>query len=165
MNLSALSNIFTHIPTDWMIIAVFAILVAFDSLRNGLGRANALAISLPMAMLLSISLPAAQLIGGAAGQLTSSVSQSILFVAVSFATYFLVRHINSQYGGNEGAIIQSLISGVATAAMVVVVWLQMSQLQSVWHFGPQVQVVFGEIYRFWWLIGSLIALAFVQERR
>ncbi|MBI4090795.1 MAG: hypothetical protein HY422_02120, partial [Candidatus Komeilibacteria bacterium] len=75
---------------------------------------------------------------------------------------FLGR-IGLTWGGEEGLTIQAAIAGVAAAGVVVTMWVATPPLQSLWQFGPQVQEIFGETYRFFWLISAFAALAFVRS--
>ena len=71
MNLAALMSVFSNIPLDWVVIAVFAFIMAADALRGGPSRATALALALPLTLLVAGALPDARLMGGIASQLTS----------------------------------------------------------------------------------------------
>ena len=55
MNLDSITTLFAGIPTDWLILGVFAILAAFDILRNGARRASTAALALPVALLLFVT--------------------------------------------------------------------------------------------------------------
>src|SRR3989338_2929609 len=157
------ANSLSAIPTDWIVIVSFAILIAFDSVRPGTARASALALSLPVTLFLISALPHAKVLSGIAGQFATPALKAVLFGIVFVVAYILVRRMSVPNRNNSGASIQALIAGVATVAVVVVVWLQVPELQSVWHFGAQVQSVFGEAYRFWWVTGAFVALAFVES--
>lgn len=162
MNLDAISGFFSYIPIDWIIIAVFAIFVGFDTVRSGSGRAVALALSLPAALFLTDALPHASILSGLTEQFSSLVLKAVLFGVVFVSTYLLVRRMSASYRTGSGEVMQSLMAGAAAIAVVVVVWLQVPELQSVWLFGPQVQAVFGEAYRFWWIIASYAILGFTR---
>jgi len=162
MDLSSISSLFTHWPTDWILIGAFAVFAALDAMRTGPARAAALSLSLPVALLLLQELPKAFLVGSASTQLASSLAQVGVFVALAVVMYFVVYRIIFAFSNGLGPI-QALLAGLAAAIVLVVVWLQVPALDSVWHFGDQVQAVFGTAYRFWWLIGSYIALAAVRN--
>lgn len=157
------ANSLSSIPIDWIVIVSFAILIAFDAIRSGAGRACALALSLPTTLFLISELPQAKVLSGITGQFATPALKAILFGIVFAASYILVRRMSSPYRNNNGASIQAIIAGVATVAIVIVVWLQVPELQSIWHFGSQVQSVFGEAYRFWWVAGAFAALAFTES--
>ena len=77
--------------------------------------------------------------------------------------YILVGSIGISYGSESGRPLQAALGGIAAAAIIIVVWMGMPVLNDLWNFGTQVQSIFGEAYRFWWLIGSYAALAFVRR--
>lgn len=163
MNLDAISGFFSHVPTDWIIIIVLAILLAFDALRSGFGRANALALCLPATLFLFGALPHAKILSRVVGLFGTPLLKAVLIGIVFAAAYLLVRRIAPSYSTGSTPVIQALLAGTASAIVLVVVWLSVPDLQSVWRFGPQVQAVFGEAYRFWWLAFSYTTLAFVRS--
>ncbi len=163
MNLTALGNVFTHVPIDYFLIGVVVLAVAVDALRSGTNRACALALALPAALMLSSVLPKAALLGGVSGQFSSSTFHAILLAALFAAAYMLIYRMIGFYGGGDAGSLNAVITGVATAALLLAVWLQIPELQSVWHFSSTVEGIFGEAYRFWWMAGSYIALAFVRS--
>jgi hypothetical protein len=163
MSMDAVSGLFSFIPVDWIVIISFAILIGFDAMRSGMGRACALALSLPATMLLITALPKAGILSNFTEQFTSSSFRAAVFGIVLIASYFLVRKITASHRNNRREITQSLVAGASTVAVMVVVWLQIPELQAIWQFGPQVQMVFGEAYRFWLVIGAYTALAFVRS--
>src|SRR3989338_3795218 len=162
MNLEAATSLFAHFPTDWIILIVFAILIAFDAIRSGPGRARALALSLPATLFLSAALEHARILSGVAEQFSSPAMKSALFGVVFVAVYLLVLKMSARYTSNSVEIIQALMAGVAAAAVLVVVWLAVPGLQGIWNLGPPVQGGVGEGYRFWWVVGSYLVLAFVR---
>src|SRR3989338_1320193 len=163
MTLDAASGLFSYIPVDWIIIVVLAIFIAFDALRSGFGRVTALALSLPATLFLAGSLSQARILSGVAGQFSTPLLKAVLFGIVFASAYILVRRMSVSYSTNSGEIIQSVLAGAAASFVAVVIWLQVPELQTIWSFGPQVQAVFGEAYRFWWIFGSYVALGFARS--
>ena len=161
MNISAVADILTHWPIDWILIGAFAAFAALDAMRNGPTRATSLMLSLPAALLLVANLPNALFIGTLVAQFTTPLAQAGLFAVVAVALYFVIHRVIFTFS-NGLPPIQSFIAGLAAAIVLVVVWLQVPGLDAVWNFGDQVQAVFGEAYRFWWLAASYIALAAVR---
>lgn len=162
MELATLSDFFTSLPTDWIIIGAFALLMIVDALRVGVGRIATLAISVIVASVLSKMVPAALFIGQIAEQLSTPVLQAALFGIVLVAVFLLIRRVFIDYGEMSCPPIQALFAGVAVTALIVLVWVQIPALDAVWEFDSQVQAAFGADYRFWWLLGSLAALAFAR---
>src|SRR3989344_3236855 len=162
MDLSALSSVLTHWPIDWILIGAFAAFAALDAIRSGPTRATALMLSLPAALLLIDKLHDAVFLGSLSAQLVSPLAQAGIFAVVATALYFVIHRVIFDFS-NGLPPLQALIAGIAAAVVVVVIWLQVPGLEAVWNFGEQVQAVFGEAYRFWWLAGSYIALAVVRN--
>ncbi len=162
MDVSSLSLFFSQWPTDWILIGAFASFAAFDAMRSGPARAAALVLSLPAALLFMEKLPSALFLGPLAAQFTTPLDQLATFTALTAALYFVIHRLISKYS-NGLEPIQALLAGLAATAVLVVVWLQVPSLDVVWVFGDQVQAAFGAGYRFWWLVGSFIALASVRS--
>lgn len=159
MNLSAVSSVFSHIPIDWILIGVFVILIALDAMRGGLSRATALAIALPLTLLLLEFVQNAALLGSLSSVLSSPVLQLLFDAAALVVVFVLMYRLTDTFSSNSSNLVQSLLASIATVAIIITIWLQLPLLETLWQFGPQVQYVFGEAYRFWWLIASYIALA------
>ena len=162
MDLSALSAVATHWPIDWILIGAFAAFAALDGIRSGPTRATSLMLSLPAALLLVANLPDALFIGALVAQFTTPLAQAGVFAIVT-AVLFFVIHRSIFAFSNGLAPLQALITGIAATIVLVIVWLQVPGLETVWNFGDQARAVFGEAYRFWWLAGSYIALAIVRN--
>jgi len=164
MDFGAITGTFANIPMDWIILGVVALLAAFDVVRAGSRRVTTFALALPVALLAFSALGQAAVLGPITAGLSLSYAQALFFIALVFIMYILIGRIGISYGSGPGQPIQAALAGVALAAITTVVWIQVSPLDSIWHFGSQVQSLFGESYRFWWLIGSYMALAFARSR-
>ncbi len=162
MDLSALSSITTHWPIDWILIGAFAAFAALDAIRSGPSRAAALMLSLPVALFLIDKLPKAIFIGPLAAQFTTPLAQAGLFAVVTVVLFFVIRRAIFTFS-NGLPPLQALMTGIASAIVLLVIWLQVPGLEAVWNFGDQVRAVFSEAYRFWWLAASYIALAVVRS--
>lgn len=163
MDLDAITAFYASISVDWTIIGVFAILAAFDALRVGARRACTLALALPAAALFVESLTNAAFLGSVIEQFSTPVLGAILFFIIFAVVYILIGRMGFSWGGEAGKTLQSALAGVAATALLVTFWVNIPALDTLWHFGPQIQTIFGEGYRFWWLIGSYAALAFVRN--
>lgn len=162
MDVSSLSSIVTHWPMDWIFIFAFAVITALDAMRTGPARATALVLSLPASLLVMQQLPQAFILGGLFAQFTAPVAQLVIFAAIAVFLYIATHRLIFTFSNSLGPI-QALLTGLAAAAVLIVVWLQVPGLNAVWDFGDQVQTVFGEAYRFWWLVVSYVALAAVRN--
>ncbi|MBI5456575.1 hypothetical protein HY969_02445 [Candidatus Kaiserbacteria bacterium] len=160
MELGTVTNFFSGVPADWIIIACIAAVFLIDALRVGSGRIAAFGISATLAVQVSAALGGAAFLGALSTQFSTPVLQAALFVVILIAVFLLIRRIAMDYGETGGQPIQALFAAVAASALVLLAWVQVPALHSVWDFGGGVKSMFGEAYRFWWLIGSLAALAF-----
>lgn len=157
------ANALSNWPTDWIIIGAIAAFAALDALRNGGNRAIALVLALPAALLALEALPNAAFVGTFSAQFSTRLLQALLFGIVFVALYVFTYRILGFWSGTSGGPMQALITGVAGAAVLTTVWISVPALDSFWTFGPQVHTVFGEAYRFWWLVLSFVGLAFARS--
>ncbi len=162
MDIDAWQAIVANWPNDWIILGALAIFVSLDALRSGSARAASIALSLPAALLIVNSMPQSFFLGPLTAQFTSPIVPAIIFLVISTAVCFIVHRAMFTFS-EGGAVVQSLIIGVAAVVVLVVVWLQVPALESIWHFGPQVQEVFGPAYRLWWLVAAFFGLAIARS--
>lgn len=162
MDFSSLSSIVAHWPMDWIFIFAFAVITALDAMRTGPARATALVLSLPASLLVMQQLPHAFFLGAIFAQFTAPLAQLALFGAIAILLYIATYRLIFTFSNGIGPI-QALIVGMAAAAVLLIVWLQVPSLDGLWHFGTQVHAVFGVAYRFWWLVGSYVVLAAVRN--
>jgi len=162
MNVASLTALAAHWPTDWILIGACAVFVALVAWRGGIGRPASLVLALPLAFFVFQSLSSAAIVGSALVQLQTPLAQSGIFLILVIAAYMFVHRIIGFYADAQGLPMQSLIAGAATAVLILVFWLQVAPLSSIWHFGLQVQTIFGEGYRLWWLVLAYLALALVR---
>jgi hypothetical protein len=161
MNLSSVSSLAAHWPTDWIIVSALVILIAFDAYRSGSGRATALALALPLTLVLTNTLPAAFLLGSVTEQFSAPSAQAVIFGVVFIALFLMLYRIVYSFSGG-GEIGPAFLCGMSATAVVMAVWLQVPGLQSLYHFGPQVESIFGELYRFWWFVAAYFMLAMAR---
>ncbi len=166
MNLPSISSlgVFSSAwSVDWIIIVAVATVIAFDAIRSGGTRAASLALSLPATVVMLGALSHAAFVDGLTAQFSTPLLQALLFLVIFIPIYIFTYRIIGSWGMSGGAPIEALLTGLATTAIMLVVWLSIPALDAVWHFGPQVQYVFSEPYRFWWLIASYGALSFARS--
>ena len=162
MDIPAVTGFFSHISTDWIILAAFVVLFSLTVLRGGAKIVFTLALALPVAVLASQALPFANLAGNIVRQFATPPTLAVVFIVILAGTYFAVRRINISYDDLSGKPIQAFIAGCAITALMAPIWIATPTLGVIWHFGANAQSVFGEAWRFWWIAGPYAALAFTR---
>ena len=163
MDFSSVTGMFTSLPTDWIVLGAVVAFVALDALRSGSGRAVALVVSTPVALLLFSAFKSAAVLASLGTQLTTPLLQAVLFIVLTFAVFLLVGRMSANWISDSGAPLQALLAGLAATAVLTVTWVSVPAFDALWDFGGQVRNIFGEPYRFWWVIGALGILAFIRK--
>lgn len=89
--METITGVFAAVPLDYFLLGGISVVVAIDTLRSGIGRAAALAVALPVALLLHSLLGTAAFIGTIA-QSDSGVMQAAVFGAILALSYLLVQY-------------------------------------------------------------------------
>lgn len=157
-----ISGFFAAIPLDWFVIGGIMLVFIVDTLRSGLGRVNSVALALPL-VLFSYSFFAETMFLKSAPFLSGSTGVAVVLGILFILCFFIVRRMGLEYiDDGMGQPIQALVAGVAIAVIVIVFWMQLPSIQSYFIFGPQIQALFAEQYRLFWLIGAYASLAFAR---
>ena len=159
MDFHALLNVVEHWPTDWIIIGALIVLISFEALRSGAGRAASLSLALPLSLFLYTYLAHTTVLESLFKQASSPLLQSVIFAALVMSAFVLTQRITASFGGMTGSLVQSLIAGTALTIILIIVWITMPVLQTLYVFGAQVQGIFGGGYSLWWLIACYIGIA------
>lgn len=146
-----------------MILGGVAILLALDALRAGAGRAASIALSLPVSLLVYSLFQKASFIDAARTMISSPMIEAGVFGAIAVVVYLIVRRMGLELVDSGGGPLQALLASTAATIILLIVWLQVPALESIWNFGDRVETAFSEGLRLWWLLGSLIALAFSRS--
>ena len=154
---------FSHIPLDWIGIVALALLITFDALRSGSGRASALALALPIAAFLSSLIPHTYLIGNVATSLSNPFAQAGIFLVFFVLTYLFTSRITATLAGVPDGFLPAVLSGLSATIVVIVTALQVPALQALWHFNSLVQTIFGAGFALFWLLLAYLILAFVRS--
>lgn len=164
MSLDSIVSVLLQWPTDWVLICTFAVLVTVDALRSGAGKAASLAFALPISLLALSTLPHSAFIGLSAQQLaTNDMATAAVFLVFIVAFYLFARRTLGFWDDTAGAPLQSVLIGISCAIIVVIMWLHVPALASIWSFSPQLHAIFGEAYRLWWMIAAYATLAYVRS--
>ncbi len=162
MDFGMVTGFFSGIPFDILILVGAMIVIALDSLRSGIGRACAIALSLPIALSLVNLIEKTFVIKDVAILSSSARAEVISFAVMFLLVYLLVRRISLEYiESGMGEPVQALLASAAAVAVFVVVWMQFPA-SSVWPMGESVRAIFAEQYHFAWLMGSYLILAFAR---
>jgi len=152
-----------HPPVDWVILFFFALIVMIDALRNGTARAATLSVVFPLTFFFFGILSHAAIFGQVIEKVSAPLTHAAVFGVLFAVLFFLVYRIMYALGSSGSMPFASAVATLASTIITLVVWLQVPALQSVWHFGPQIQAVFGIAYAFWWLIAAYLLMAFIRS--
>lgn len=162
MNFDAITGIFAGIPYDWIGLGLFALFLAFDSLRNGIGRACALSLALPIALFFHTIIDRTIVLKDLPMLDAQGMPAAGIFLGIVLVTYFLVRRMGVEHmESGIGEPIQSLFAAAAATAVLIVVYLQ-SPFMEAWGLSGVLQQFFAEGYRLFWLVGAYAMLAFAR---
>lgn len=160
MNLGSAYYVISMVPLDWIVIGAFFVIVAVDALRSGSVRACALALSFPLASILFQITSQTAGIGSVLTQFSGLVAQAVIFLIIEVVVFVCLHRMLMSYDRYK-SFLSATVSGFAATVVVLTIWVQLPSLQSLWHFSPQIQHIFGSSYRFFWIIAAYLALAFV----
>ena len=164
MNLPALFPPWvSHIPIDWIVIVAFILIVTFDAMRSGSGRASVLALAFPIASFFSNLIAHTYLIGKMLASFTSPLVGEGVFFVLFIISYLLSYRIVYTMGSISRGLLFSFLAGISAAIVAVVMWLQVPALAAVWHFSTQVQTIFGSGFALLWLLLAYLILAFIRS--
>ncbi len=163
MDAGSVSSFLAHWPTDWIIIGALAVFIALDTIRSGSNRALSFALALPLTVFIRELMSNAFVLGNLLQQLTAPYAQTILFIVAFIIVYLLIHRMIGFYGSSSNGPFSALIVGIACAVLATIVWIQTPSLFSLLQPGSQVQGVFAEGYRFWWMAAAYLALAFARS--
>lgn len=159
---SALLGLVMSWPTEWLIFSVLVIIFTFDSILFGTGKSAALLLAYPLALFLYTAAQSAIVVGATMQQFTAPVHQLVIFAIFLAASWWLVHRAISVFDGPVPILVSALF-GLTTAIGLVVYLILTPPLEPLWQFSNLIQTVFGEAYRFWWLIVSYFVLAYVRS--
>ncbi len=148
---------------DWIIIIVCALLIAFDALRSGAARASALSLALPVTVFVFGLISHTYYIGAIFQKFSSAMLQAGVFLAVALVMFFIVYRIISLFVSSAPRLLFSILSAVSATMVMVVVWIQVTPLSSVWQFSPSTIALFGSDFALLWLLCAYLILAFIRS--
>ena len=161
MNLTAVTGAFAHVPTDWIILFVVALLITLDAMRGGASRAIALSLALPVAYVSSLLLPKTVFLDSILKPFSTGTAGGFVMLGVIAILAFFMYRISRDYNSATG--VQATMAGLATTVILVVFWMQIPALSALWHFSAQASQIFGSAHAFFWLIGGYAVLSAVRS--
>lgn len=157
-----ITDYISSVPLDYFVVGGIILIVAIDSLRNGIGRAAAIAVALVLTVVFHDLLAATAFLGSQSF-LSTGMTAAGAVLALVIVSYFLVRRMGLEFiDGGMGQPIQAALASLAVTIVLIVTWLGIPALTDVWQFNAQIQALFSESYRLFWLLGAFAALAFAR---
>lgn len=158
----SLQAIAGNLPLDWLVLGAVVIVIALDALRSGLGRAISIALALPIAHFFFL-LADSTFLASAEGLFSTPFMHTAVFGVLFVGLYFLIRRMGLEYvDSGMGAPVQAILGGTGVAVVFACIWLQTPVLSDLRAVSEQVETIFNESVRLWWLLGAYIALAFAR---
>jgi hypothetical protein len=162
MDIHAVAGFFAGIPIDWLIVGTTLVFFILGTLVRGTGYAVALALSLPIASTLFDAAGHAVVLGTIAQQFSMPLEQAVLFLLLTIILLICMYRICGTFDHSSSPLV-AIITSVAVIIVVLVTWMQVVSLEALWRPGVQMESIFGESYRLYWLIGAYLALAFSRS--
>ena len=163
MNLQGVIDTLSNLPIEWLLIGVFAALIALWIAAYGAREACAVALAAPLASFMTALMRETYGLQNLLQRVNLPHMDVIVFLALFIVLVLLMSRIETAYGTESGQPLPAAAAGVATTAILLVVFMHEPVLQTLYIFGPQVQAVFAEPFQLFWLLGSFAALAFVRS--
>ena len=149
-------------PMDWALLGIFAALLALESFSSGSTRTSTVSLAFPISFVIAGWLPTTFITNTVVQHVSTPLLQAGLFLVVFSGIFFVIYRMIFSFGSAGGSVVNSILHGLSATIIVIVFWIQTPGLKELWQFGPQVQLVFGEAFRAWWLAGSFAVLAYTR---
>ena len=163
MDVASIGSSFSVVPADWIILGALVGLGALDAYRVGSARIGAIGLSLLVTTMVFNASKKAIVLGPLMNSSKLQYTEALSFAALALLLFFLMRHVTIDYSLDGLNPISSLFASAATAAVLLVVWINTPALDSIWHFSSLLHSAFAEAYVMWWIIGALAILAYMRE--
>jgi len=162
MSIDALTGAFAAVPIDWLVLGILAFIAAVDILRAGARRICVASLALPVALLLFSTMQDAAFVNSFMAQLSAPLVQTALIGGLFVVMYVLISRLGLSWGDESGQVLQAALGGVAFAVIVATFWVATPELAPIWKFGAQASEIFGEQYRFFWILGGYGIFAYIR---
>lgn len=161
MDLHSITSLLSW-PTDWYILGGIAILSMVDTLRSGSQRSAAAVLALLATAILYTYISQAVFIGPIVNGISLPLARIVVFcILFAFMLVAALRIIS--YGIDDGRPTLAILMAIATVILLVLIWIQVPILQTLWTFSPPLKALFSESYRLFWALGALGMYAYVRS--
>ena len=150
-----------NVPVDWMVIGLFAIFLIVVTLRMGTRVPLALALSLPLVAFIVDAIPSTALLSSL-HQSSNPLVQLAIATGVFVVLYIVIFRALGGGFMKSALPLTAILASLAATIIAVVFFNEILGENTVWHFGSQMQTIFGAAYRLWWLLASFLVLAFIR---
>lgn len=161
MDIEAVKGIFSTLPVDVVASVLFATFITVATLRLGASFAISLCLSLIVGNALFAALPNTFMLGGMLQGTTPMVAAAIYGALVLVLTFVMYR-MTSTLSDDSARPLFAIATGLAATVVVLTLW-HVTPLATLWHFNPMIQGIFGDTYRFFWLLLAFVTFAFVKS--
>jgi uncharacterized membrane protein YobD (UPF0266 family) len=153
----------THIKPDTIVLVALVIGLTAISISWGTARACVIALTIPVSAFLFTLVHDAAFASTINEHLTNVWLQSGLFFLIAIFVYIMTHRMYRSYHNEGESLVLALLAGMATAIIVVVVWVHTPALVGIWTFNPFLTTMFGASYALWWFIVSFLLLGYVRS--
>jgi hypothetical protein len=153
----------SHVPIDWIVIIAVLLLLTFDAMRSGSGRASVIAVTFPIAAFLSSLLPLTTILGSFIGLSKAPIVQAGIFLAIFLVVFVLMHRIVFNLAGISRGLLFSFLSSISATVIMSVMWMQVPALSALFKLNTPLPAIFGAPYALFWIIGAYLILAFVRS--
>ena len=163
MDFSPVSAFVTAVPFDWLIIGLTFFLITVATMILGPHYGTALSLSLPISAFLFSLMGHTTPLSEIAAQFASPVARIVMFAIILVIVCVCIYRIVSSLFSPSAYPLQALVIGFETTVSLTVFFVQQPLADLPWwHFGPQVQAIFGNAFALWWLLAAYVGFDFVS---
>jgi len=152
-------------PTDYLVIFAIFAASSFWAFQGGGIRVAAAVLAFPMTLFVFERINGAAILGEQLELLSEMPYITMaVFVITFLLMYLLVRSITNDYGGINGLVLQSLLLGLATTAMMLATWHSLPFLTELWQFSGHITAFFVPEFILGWMAVSFVLVYIAAQR-
>lgn len=161
------TQILSQFPTEVFFIMALWLVAAAYSYKSGVSRISALSLALIITGLLFTTLSTTWPFASNSNAETVSIwaSSIIVFMILMLGMIFIMRRIGVDAYMDNGRPTASAIAAIAFVALILAFWARIPAINSFQTFPTILAPFFTTQYFFWWIIGSLGALATLSKNK